>query len=148
MREVGAGQTTKESLWNLAKENEATIICVGNHGRKGPKKEETVLGTQIEYLSENSTFPVMIVKDRKRRDEKRDKCLRYAVCFDDSDYAKKALALTLSLMRVEDKLTIVTVREFDMSESQLDEKVRGEADKHNVTKLEIVVLEKQPNKRT
>lgn len=44
-RDVGADQTTKEALWDLAKENDATIICVGNHGRKGPKKDETVCGT-------------------------------------------------------------------------------------------------------
>ena len=90
----------------------------------------------------------MIIKDRKRRDEKPDKCLRYAVCYDESAYAEKALALTLSLMRVEDKLTIVTVREFELSESQIGEKVRGEAAKHNVTKLEIVMLEAEPEKST
>lgn len=44
-REVSDVMTTKECLWELAEFEQASIIVVGNHGRKGPKKDETVCGT-------------------------------------------------------------------------------------------------------
>lgn len=44
-REVGEDMSTKECLWELAEFEVANIIVVGNHGRKGPKKDETVCGT-------------------------------------------------------------------------------------------------------
>ena len=37
-REIVEGQTTKEALWNLAQELQATHIVVAMHGRKGPKE--------------------------------------------------------------------------------------------------------------
>jgi len=66
-REKDEGKTTKEMLWDLAEFEKATIVCVGNHGRKGPKGDLSVAGTAIEYLSLNSTFPCLIIKDRKAR---------------------------------------------------------------------------------
>jgi hypothetical protein len=60
---------------------------VGWHGRKGPKKDETVAGTAVEFLSLHAQFPVMILKDIKMRSEKPDGKLRYAVCFDNSKKA-------------------------------------------------------------
>jgi len=56
----------------------------------------------------------MIIKDRKPRDEKPDKCLRYGVCFDGSKKARKALEVCLNIMRKEDKLTTITVHEEGM----------------------------------
>ena len=56
--------------------------------------------------------------------------------------------MVLSLMRVVDKLTIVTVNEFDLDEGQLRDKVRSEAAKHNVSKFEVVILQPVPEKST
>jgi len=38
---------SKQMLWNMAEKKEASIIVVGGHGRKGPKADETVLGSAI-----------------------------------------------------------------------------------------------------
>jgi hypothetical protein len=43
----------KDNLWQLADFEKVEIITVGNHGRKGPKADETVCGTAIEYLAMN-----------------------------------------------------------------------------------------------
>ena len=51
----------------IAKAEKASIIVVGNHGRKGPKRDETIAGSAIQYVSTDITFPVMILKDHKPR---------------------------------------------------------------------------------
>jgi len=72
-REVDLMRGTKDCLWELAEQEGSSIIVCGNHGRKGPKNEdETVAGTAIQYLSLNSKFPVLILKDYKPRSTKRD----------------------------------------------------------------------------
>lgn len=49
-REIETGKTSKEMLWELADFEHATLMVVGNHGRKGPKADITVAGTCIEHL--------------------------------------------------------------------------------------------------
>lgn len=66
-REITPQMTNKECLWELAKAEKASIIVVGNHGRKGPKRDETIAGSAIQYVSTDITFPVMILKDHKPR---------------------------------------------------------------------------------
>jgi nucleotide-binding universal stress UspA family protein len=81
-REVEEFKTIKECLWELAADEKADIMVVGNHGRKGPKGDETVCGSAIQYLSLNNRFPVLILKDYRPRSVKPDGCLRWGVCFD------------------------------------------------------------------
>ena len=72
----------------------------------------------------------MIIKDRKARSEKPDGCLRYGVCFDGSQKAKKALLVVLNLMRTEDKLTTITVHEEGMlSNDMIKQLVKDECTK-------------------
>lgn len=42
---------TKETLWNMAQENNATIMVTGYHGIKGPKSDPTVAGSNITFLA-------------------------------------------------------------------------------------------------
>lgn len=122
------------------------MVFVGNNGRKGPKKDETVLGTAIEYLSLNSTFPCVIIKDRKARTEKPDGALRYGVCFDSSEKSKKALSVVLNMMRTGDKLVTITVKcENMLSEDDIKTFVKDETAKVGVTKIEMIFLEKEAN---
>lgn len=139
--EVSDGKSSKEELWELAEFEKATFIVVGNHGRKGPKGDETVLGTQIQYLSLNSKFPIMIIKDRKPREQKPDGCLRYGICYDGSTKSRKALSVCLGIMRPEDKMTIITVKEPLVKSDGLEGYVREEASRFGVSKLEFVLLD-------
>lgn len=110
-REVSEGKTTKECLWELAEFEKADMIVVGNHGRKGPKKDETVCGTQVQYLALNSKFPVLIVKDYRARTVKPDGCLRWGICYDGSTKSKKAFQIVLNTMKHSDKLAVIHVKE-------------------------------------
>jgi hypothetical protein len=110
-RETDPKKTSKETLWDLAAAEKVDIIVCGNHGRKGPKCDETVLGSAIQHLSMSNLFPCIIVKDRKARSQKPDGCLRYGVCYDGSPKANKVLDLVLRIMRKTDKLMTITVAE-------------------------------------
>ena len=91
---------TKDCLWELAEQEQTTLLVCGSHGRKGPKAEdETVAGTAIQYLSLNTKFPVMVLKDYRPRSVKPDGCFRYGVCFDTSEKSKKTLHLVLNIMK-------------------------------------------------
>lgn len=81
------------------------------HGRKGPKSDPTICGTTVKYLADNSTFPVIIIKDPRTRQIKKEGRYRFGVCFDTSTKSLSALRLTLSLMRPDDNLTCITVKE-------------------------------------
>ena len=147
-REVDIMRGTKECLWELAENEGSNIIIVGNHGRKGPKAEdETVAGTAIQYLSLNSKFPVLVLKDVRLRSTKHDGCFRYGVCYDGSEKSKKAFEVVLALMKPTDKLVTITVMESILKEDDasmkhyLQEKIQGAG----VTKFEMVFLPHKPD---
>ena len=66
------GETAKSVLNSMAAERHATLMVVGFHGRKGPKDDPTVMGTAVQYMSLNSSAPVIIIKDLKTREERPD----------------------------------------------------------------------------
>lgn len=128
---------------------DANIIVVGGHGRKGEKKDETVLGTSVQFLSLDQRFPCLIVKDRKPRTEKPDGCLRYGVCFDSSEKAKKTLDIVLRMMCKTDKLLSMTVKgeRNSMTDDMIKHYVVNEANKKGITKVEVIILETEKDKR-
>ena len=77
------GETAKSVLNSMAKERHATLMVVGFHGRKGPKEDLSVMGTSVQYLSLNSSAPVVIIKDPKTREERPDGYV-FGVCVDGS----------------------------------------------------------------
>ena len=38
-------------IWELATEEKSNLIVCASHGRKGPKADETVCGTLVEYVA-------------------------------------------------------------------------------------------------
>ena len=143
-RESDGIKSTKEQLWDLAEFEHCDMIVVGNHGRKGPKNEETVCGTVVEFLALNSKFPILIIKDYRPRTVKPDGCLRWGVCYDSSSKSKKALHIVLNLMKKLDKLVIIHVHEEDnaLSTDVVKQFVEHEAKSFGIIKMEIVVLDK------
>ena len=63
MEMVDGGKTAKELLNEAAQRNKAHVCIVGYHGRKGPKKDPTVMGTAVQYMGVHATVPVFILKD-------------------------------------------------------------------------------------
>ena len=83
--EVDPIKGTKETLWQLAVENNASIIVTAFSGIKGPKQQDvTLAGSNIQFLAINSTLPLCVVKDPRTRKVKPDGCYRYAICYDGS----------------------------------------------------------------
>lgn len=148
-REVDPAKGTKESLWELAEFESADVIVVGNHGRKGPKHDETVCGTAIEYMAQNQKFPVIIIKDYKPRRVKRDGCLRYGVCYDGSTQSKKAMDLTLNIMKKCDKLAVISIKDTNkLNEDSVRHYAMTEAARYGIEKVEIFVLDQLEGKDT
>lgn len=123
---------------------------MGNHGRKGPKQEETVCGTVVEFLALNSKFPVLIIKDYRPRTVKPDGCLRWGVCYDSSTKSIKALRTVLNLMKKLDKLMIIHVHEEDnaLSNDVVKQYAEQEAKRFGITKMEVTILDKVPGTST
>ena len=133
----------------MAAFEKADIIVVGNHGRKGPKSDETVCGSAIEYLANNHQFPVLIIKDFKPRKTKKDGCLRFGVCFDGSNQSKKAFDLTLNLMKTKDKLAVISIRDANkINEDFVTSYTKAEAAKYGIDKIEVHVLDQLEGKDT
>jgi hypothetical protein len=82
---VGGGEeTTKSMLWNLAKQQNTTILVTGMHGRKGPKMDHTIAGSTVKFLADEAHTPICIVKDPRTREMKSDGKYRFGVCYDGS----------------------------------------------------------------
>jgi len=71
------------------------MMVTGYNGVKGPKDDPSIAGSAISYLALNSALPVFVIKDPRRREAKSDNLFRYAVCYDGSPQAQKALELVV-----------------------------------------------------
>ena len=85
------GESAKTVLNSMAAERHATLMVVGFHGRKGPKEDPTIMGTAVQYMSLNSTAPVIIVKDPKTREQRPDG-YTFGVCVDGSKQSLNAVS--------------------------------------------------------
>jgi len=141
--ELEENKSSKAQIWDLAQRKHTSIMVIGGHGRKGPKKDETVLGTAIQFLAVDSRFPCMIIKDRVSRKERPDKCINYGICFDGSEKAVKTLNLVLSMMSKEDRLTSLTIKEGGMqSDDSLRHSILTKAQDHGIKNVDVQILEK------
>ena len=122
--EVEEVRGVKDCLWDLAKENKATVMVTGYNGVKGPKADPTIAGSAIQYLAVNSTLPVLVIKDPRRREQKPDGTYRYGVCYDGSSQAKKALTLAVKMMRPTDRLCTITVKEPNVDDAKVEAMVK------------------------
>jgi len=81
----GSGsENIKHNLNVLANQRGIDITVVGWHGRKGPKDDNTVMGTAVAYLTIEATCPILIVKDQIDRQKKVNNAYSHCVCFDGS----------------------------------------------------------------
>lgn len=90
----------------MAKSISADITVVGQHGRKGPKADPTVMGSAVQYMSVQSAGPVMILKDHKTRKD-RPEGYTLAACVDGSAKSFKAFQLMSRMKAPEDKIYII-----------------------------------------
>lgn len=139
----------RQLIWEMTENEKCDLIVTGNHGRKGPKADETVCGTLIEHTATSQSFPVLIIKDNVERRNKADQLFRFGVCFDNSEKSRKALKVTLNLMRQKDKLAVITVKDSaKLSEDFVKKYVHDEAAKFGVSNVTVNVLEEEEGKST
>mmetsp|Transcript_5537 Transcript_5537/g.9448 ORF Transcript_5537/g.9448 Transcript_5537/m.9448 type:complete len:188 (-) Transcript_5537:96-659(-) len=97
----------------MAQKQNASIIVVGTHGRKGPKADPTVMGSAVQYLSVETCRPVFIVKDPHVAKDRPDG-FRYAACVDGSKKSLDALKMICDLKRPIDKITVITCEQANI----------------------------------
>ena len=106
-----SGDTAKEKLNNIAedhtKNGDKVIMCVGFHGRKGPKEDPTVMGSAVSFMSINCPTPILIIKDPHRLKDREVDFYRYACCVDGSRKSLKAIDTICDMMKPNDHLTVI-----------------------------------------
>ncbi len=53
--------SVKDQILKKAEELKATYLFLGYHGRKGPKKDPTIMGTTIKFMTFESHIPTFVV---------------------------------------------------------------------------------------
>jgi hypothetical protein len=141
--EVDPAKGTKETLWDMAKEQHASIIVTGYNGIKGPKMDPTIAGTNIQFLALNASLPILVIKDPRLRSVKPDGCYRYAICYDGSDPCKHALQLVFKMMHPEDKLVSLTVKDSGIDSETVKAEIEEMRKKYGHTgQYECLIFEK------
>ena len=123
--EIKEGKTAKQVLNEMAKEANVDITVVGQHGRKGPKADPTVMGSAVQYLSVQSAGPVMIIKDHKTRKD-RPNGYTLAACVDGSAKSHKSLQLLTRMKSAEDKIYIIIAEQEHVNAEEVSEKIKTE----------------------
>jgi hypothetical protein len=98
----------------------------------------------VQYLAANSSLPILVLKDFRKRDYYQDRSYRFGVCIDGSPQSKKALKTALSIMQKQDKIVVITVNETLVEKTQ-GSNVHAEIDKiaaqYGCNKLEKIILD-------
>ena len=114
MEMVDGGKAAKELLNDAAQRNKAHVCVVGYHGRKGPKKDPTVMGTAVQYMGLHATVPVFILKDPIKRKDKKNEAFRFAACCDGSEQSLRALIYIAKMKRKQDSVQVITCEQANL----------------------------------
>mmetsp|Transcript_8286 Transcript_8286/g.9389 ORF Transcript_8286/g.9389 Transcript_8286/m.9389 type:complete len:192 (-) Transcript_8286:41-616(-) len=94
----------------IAEENQAGILVLGYHGRKGPKTDPTLLGSNVDLIAHEPFCPVLIIKRAEFRKDKVNNAYRFLVCMDEREKSVDALDTVIKIMDTEvDEVIVVTV---------------------------------------
>lgn len=105
-------KSIKDCIITRALQQNATYIFMGYHGRKGPKKESTIMGSKVKSMGYNIKSPTFVSKYFYMRNAKEGKGFQFAVCLDGSEQAFKTLDVLADIINPElDMVIAVTVLE-------------------------------------
>ena len=102
----------------------------------------------MSYLAENSDFPIVIIKDPIVRQKKKDGKYRFGVCFDSSFRSKAALRQVLSMMRPDDFITCIVVKEDGIKLTTVESSIASICAEFNVTHQRVKVLEREDHSQS
>jgi hypothetical protein len=100
MEMVDGGKTAKELLNEAAEKHNVHVCVVGWHGRKGPKKDLTVMGSAVQHMAVNNKTPIFVLKDPIARKDKPDNSYRWSALIDGSRESLRALIYIAKLKQV------------------------------------------------
>ena len=104
--------------------------------------DPTVAGTTVEHLAHNCPNPIIIIKDPRPRQIKTESKYRFGVCYDDSAKSKEALRTVLGMMKADDNLVIITVKENDIKTETIESTVNSICAECNISTQTFKVLDR------
>mmetsp|Transcript_27218 Transcript_27218/g.24107 ORF Transcript_27218/g.24107 Transcript_27218/m.24107 type:complete len:291 (-) Transcript_27218:38-910(-) len=109
-RRKDSKRSTQEIITNLAEEYRTDVLVLGYHGRKGPKEDPTLLGSNVDLIAKEPICPLLVIKNEELRKDKEGNGYRFVVCMDGREKSYKSLDTTIKLMDKEnDEVIILTV---------------------------------------
>lgn len=115
MEMVEGGKTAKELLNEAAARNNAHVCVVGWHGRKGPKKDPTVMGSAVQYMGINATVPVFILKDPIARKDKPNEEFKWCALIDGSKESLRSLIYMAKMKQNQDAIEIIICEQANIN---------------------------------
>lgn len=137
--------TVKEHITGVAEEYRSNILVLGFHGRKGPKEDPTLLGSNVDKIALEPVCPVLIMKREEKRADKESGGYRFLVCMDDRGKSVEALQTTLKIMDIEkDELIVMHVKSASIDADKIESTATGICDEANA-KYQFVLHQKEFN---
>jgi len=130
IQDKDGSETAKQVLNSIAKERHASIMVVGQHGRKGPKEDPTVMGSAVQYLSLHSVAPVLIIKDPKQRKD-RPNGYNMGLCSDGSNRSFEALELMCQMRKPVDKIHVIVCEQANIDTEKIKKSISDTLEEKN-----------------
>lgn len=136
--------TTQEQIVDLAQTYRSDMLVLGYHGRKGPKEDPTLLGSNVDLMAQNPVCPLLVIKREENRAEKEGKAFRFVVCVDGRTKSYKALDVTAKMMNKEvDELIILTVKRSVIDIDKVKERTDEILEETGVQNHKFELLERE-----
>jgi nucleotide-binding universal stress UspA family protein len=99
-------KTTRKQILETAKFQGIDLMVVGYHGRRGPKEDQTVMGSAVDLSLQEGSFSLLIVKNPVSRTELHGS-FNWVILTDGSSKAAQSFTIAASMMRKRDCLYVI-----------------------------------------
>lgn len=138
---IDGESTAKSLLTQIATKRQVDLSVVGFHGRKGPKADPTIMGSAVQFMSINTTQPIMILKRPRRRNQKPNNAYNHALCCDGSKESLKALEMICRIRMPQDSIIVIVCEQANIDVEKVRERVSKKLEQEEclgVSKIEIL----------
>eukprot|EP00357_Protocruzia_adherens_P008744 CAMPEP_0114986612 /NCGR_PEP_ID=MMETSP0216-20121206/8524_1 /TAXON_ID=223996 /ORGANISM="Protocruzia adherens, Strain Boccale" /LENGTH=275 /DNA_ID=CAMNT_0002349069 /DNA_START=115 /DNA_END=942 /DNA_ORIENTATION=- len=119
------GNSTRQQMIAIAKEQHAKYLVVGYHGRKGPKEKGSLLGSVALNSVYYSPCDLVVIKKATTRTDNPNGFL-WVVCVDGSEKSKRAFQVTCRTMwKDRDQVHVIISKNVDEQQGTFLEDLRG-----------------------
>lgn len=133
--------TTQEQISELAELYKTGILVLGYHGRKGPKEDPTLLGSNVDLIAKKPICPLLVIKREENRKDK-DGAFRFVVCVDGRPKSYTALDSTIKIMdKDKDEVIVLTAHRSVIDKEEVQAKAAEILDAAGVKNHKFELLE-------